>query len=286
MEPLVRQPRALAELTDDVDLTTYPPEVGDFLNFIGSGVWQVGTTLSTSHGGTGVDAVTLGWGDNKIIRYNPYSAVFDESLITIDDSGNLLTTGTITIGGADAADVPITGKAHPSQSGNFLNLTDSAGDIAFRVNNRGVPAPRVVALVCTTAGTNYEGYLYVDQMPMALQVGIAQISSGSVIGFVLSFRVTALTTAQETTTWTVYKREWGGNETELFHVDIVVPNATPAWTKYTGKVTHNRGVHAFGADTQLSVKVTKTGGGNCQITSGIATIYVLLDDGTELTTIS
>ena len=120
MEPLVRTPRALAELTDDVDVSgaaQYSVLMWDGSDWVDQyPIWAIS-------GGLGMNP----WDDVTnfhLIQWEPFEAKFTDSGIDArdwvkwTDAGNIdfLTTGTVKAGGADAADVPITCKAHASQS--------------------------------------------------------------------------------------------------------------------------------------------------------------------------
>jgi len=302
MEPLVRQPRALAELTDDTEITS--PNDYSVLMWNGS-KWVDAYPIWAVSGGLGMNPFTEITGNNKLIQWTPLDSKFTDSGKTVDDfapashvGGNIhidwtnagntdfLSTGTIKTGGADAADVPLTLKAHTSQSGNFCNFTDSAGDISFKVNKHGRPAPTIVMLNSATYGLDHDGYLEVSRQAMSATVGFTQITSGCVTGFAIIFKISAIAAAEETVTWAVSKKEWGVAITELFHRDVVVPNASPAWTEFQDLVSFNRGVYAFGQGARIMVSVSHTGGANVKVTMGIASVEVLLDQGTELTTIS
>ena len=293
MEPLVRQPRALAELTTDVAITSATNN-GVLIYNTGVGKWINDALLRLPSGGIGVDPTTEGYGNGNVPFYDLSNARLGDSgfnknnLINWQDAANkdFLSTGTIKTGGADAADVPLTLKAHTSQSGNFCNFTDSAGDISFTVNKHGRPAPTIVMLNSATYGLDHDGYLEVSRQAMSATVGFTQITSGCVTGFAIIFKISAIAAAEETVTWAVSKKEWGVAITELFHRDVVVPNASPAWTEFQDLVSFNRGVYAFGQGARIMVSVSHTGGANVKVTMGIASVEVLLDQGTELTTIS
>ena len=288
MEPLVRTPRALAELTDDLDLTTYPPSTGDFLAYIaGISKFQVVSRLGVQQGGTGANA--LGWGDNKVVRYNAYSAVFDESLITIDDSGNLLTTGTMKSGGKGmAANVPITGKANASQSADLLNLTDSADDKSFLVDKYGVSWPFHWSWPCSTNSIDHDGYLYMPgNQVMAIDKGYPSPGDGSCIGLAVSVKTSVENTSgsNQTITFTVYYRG-SGDETELCNLSVTVEDGDPAWTQYRASVLFNRGAEPYSDQDILMVKVAHTGGAEVKVAHGNLTFIGILDGNTEVTTIS
>jgi len=185
MEPLVRTPRALAELTDDVDVTN-PANNSVLIYSTGApNKWIDDDILRFPSGGIGVNPAGEGYGAGNIPFYNISGAKLDDTgfskdnLVNWKNAGNtdFLSTGTMKAGGADAADVPITGKADVSQSANLFELTDSADDAAYQVNKHGVPAPRTVVLTGTTTGLDHEGYLLMNNLTMTSSDGFPQMDS-------------------------------------------------------------------------------------------------------------
>ena len=262
---------ALQDLSD-TDLAT--PSSGMFVYWNGSTAWEAKLLAA-----------------DDVPDHDDLNNVTANEHIDWTAAGNtdLVTTGTSFFGGADAADVPITGKANASQSADLFRLTDSGDDIAFRVDKFGVPSPKFAYLgftLNTTIAVNTLTWLYFGNAQSLVKRGWPLGQAGSLISIAMSTQIKDLDDVNDATVEVyVYVYTGNGSLSQTWQMDTVVDAAVIDNTRVYGSSEQDRDYKPFAADDLLCVKMQVSCAGTATIQYPGVTVGVLLNDGTEITTI-